>query len=190
MKKVFILLVTLLSVVSINAQDTTVQDVVDNVNNTVQTANNAVQSTANFADNMDDALVKILNGAMNLAQQTGEFVVEQGGDILKQFFMWKIAENVFYVVLGLLLLFIPYFIFKKLGCDNKADTGDSYYAVKVLGKYYSQPLGIAGFIFGVCLPVIAGLIMFCTCLFDLIYVIVAPKLYLIEYVVGLTKGGC
>ena len=123
-------------------------------------------------EKLEKTLSTIIDKSLELAEKTGEFVVEQGGELLEQFFMWHTASAIFFMVLGVLMLIAGLFSTRYFyKCIIEDGGGDSIYVLPMV------LLGIA--------PSVGGIIMFFVNTYDLIYITVAPKLYLIDYFVGL-----
>lgn len=110
---------------------------------------------------LEQTLSKILEKALNVAEQTGEFAMEQAPLLLQEFFYWHIAN----ATLGLLLGFIIAIIINKIALKVSKHEEEEfvYYLINVLQ--------------------FAPILIFCINLYDLVFILVAPKLYLIEYFV-------
>lgn len=122
----------------------------------------------------DEALGKLIEKAIRVSEKTGNFVIEQAPDLLKEFYMWHIAQNVFGVLLGIILLFLSYKVIKVFGQDESDWNTD----FELLGKH----IGIGTGIISSCLSLF-GIIFFFASLYQLVFILVAPKLFLIEYFV-------
>jgi len=109
-------------------------------------------------ENLEKQVAAILEKGMALAEQTGEFVIEQGGDLLKEFYMWHTASYVLGIILCVIFsialhLFIRFFA--------RRDDDDFVY---IFESVQIVPLMFLG-----------------TNIYNLVYISIAPKLYLIEY---------
>ena len=136
---------------------------------------------------LEETLSKILDKSIELAEKTGEFVIEQGTELLQQFFMWHTAMHIFYIVLSFIFLIIAFTTPKLLGSKKELTTKDMEYGsisrnIKFLNRNYES--GMPGIIFSVIICAgfsIASLAIFFIHIFYLINILIAPKLYLIEY---------
>lgn len=108
----------------------------------------------------DEVLSKAVEKGIELAEKTGNFVVEQAPDLLKEFYAWELWSNVSVIVLMLLISYVIYFISKKI-VENADDE----------------------FLYIINLFQILPLILFCVSAYKVIFISVAPKLYLIQYFV-------
>lgn len=124
--------------------------------------------------NTDEALGKLIEKGIEVAEKSGQFVMDQAPDLLQQFYMWHIAQNVFGLLLGIILLFASYKVIKMFG-ENESDWDTD---LEIFGKHIG---------FGVTLTsafiALFGIIFFFASLYQLIFILIAPKLFLIEYFV-------
>ena len=152
MKKVFLFMVLAFSL-STNAQDSTK---VDNFKKT------------------DEVLSKVVEKALNVAEKTGDFVIEQAPLLLQEFYAWHICSSIFFIILGIAFIIIgirlPYFWLDK---------EERNWDFKYLNRYGDEGAISAWFCFGI--GAIVGIIMLIVNIYDLVFILVAPKLYLIEY---------
>ncbi len=132
---------------------------------------------------MNEKLLKILEQAYDAATKTGDFVIQEGGILIQQFLLWKTFENVFYILLGVFfMVVIPLFLrslFKKI------DPDDPIAGCKFLGRttrYDWDDIlpGVAAFVTTV--SVIIGFVMIINHSLNLIKLLVAPNVYLLEYI--------
>jgi len=120
----------------------------------------------------DDALSKAVEKGIELAEKTGNFVIEQAPDLLKEFYIWHIVQNALGMLGGLFLCFIAYKIIKLTGDDESNYMTDC----EIFGKHIGfGTILISGFFS------IGGIVFIMTSIYGLVFIIVAPKLYLIEY---------
>ena len=42
-------------------------------------------------ENLENKVVEILTKSVELAEKTGEFVIDQGNEVIQQFFQWQLA---------------------------------------------------------------------------------------------------
>lgn len=126
----------------------------------------------------DNKLAELITKAIEVAEKTGEFVIDQAPDLLREFYAWHIVSNAMGVVIFALLFYLGIRFFKICGKKEPA----KYHKTKILGRYYEtdeMPF------FFICvttlfLLVISG-ISFTVDFFDLVKILVAPKIYLLEH---------
>ena len=119
----------------------------------------------------DEVLAEVVKKALTVAEKTGEFAIEQAPLLLKEFYAWHITKESLGVLLSSILLFIVYRLYKKLKKyqnEESLDLADAEYFFPLVGIY-------CGFLFFAITLIVD--------LYDLIFILVAPKLYLIEYFV-------
>jgi len=124
----------------------------------------------------DEVLAKAAEKAINLAEKTGEFVIDQAPELLKEFYQWHIFSDIFWIIFGIIIIltgrYLPYL---WLGDKNPGSYTSKYFGV----KYDDDPVFGAYITFGTF--TILGLLILLLNLYNLIYILVAPKLYLIDY---------
>lgn len=124
----------------------------------------------------DEAIAKVLETALTGLQKTGEFVVEQAPDLVRQLILWNTAKYAALLVLGLLLLIVLGTISYKIakaGTKSNAYDKDGYWIASSL-------TGLAGLMSGVPLTITNGL--------GLLKITLAPKVWLLEYAASLVRG--
>lgn len=126
---------------------------------------------------LEETLQTILEKAIVVAEQTGEFVVEQGTEVLQQFFMWHAAKYSLGILLSFVIMFAGILFIKLWGHKDPVYKDD----VKIFGRWYDneEPCFFAYLI--LVASAIASIITFYINAYWLTFVLVAPKLYLIEY---------
>ncbi len=112
---------------------------------------------------MEETLEKLLLKALEVAEKTGEFVIEQAPDLLKEFYTWHTVADIFYILLSVILMAIGVTAFKKLDVYNGSEGKDAALVILMGASTTAGPL------------------MFFMNLYDLLFILIAPKLYLIEY---------
>mgnify|MGYP003632525740 CR=1 FL=1 len=114
---------------------------------------------------LEEQLSIILEKSLNIAEKSGEFIIEQAPLLLQEFYKWHTASHIMGSLLFLLTL-IPFIIFYK-----KADWSSGS---DVFSEVASVVLGIVSLF-----TIIASMVN----IYQLVFITVAPKLYLIEYFV-------
>ncbi len=129
-------------------------------------------------DKIEEQLARIVEKAIEVAEKTGEFVIDQAPMLLQEFYRWHTIQDVFLIILGLSgvisFQFIPRAFSKKhegedvrfyddvfMGRVYKNSTVVGAVAIKIIGLLFLLPFFIG--------------------LWDLMFILTAPKLYLIEY---------
>lgn len=143
---------------------------------------------------MNETVIEILKKAMKLAEQTGEFVIEQGGDILIEFYMWHTAKNTFFILFGVIMYLTLVYIIrgflakteeiaKEVGFTKYVKSGSKYYKHKEGSNSITAYEQYRLFRF---FAIVIGLAISLTHIYNLIFLIVAPKLYLLGYIINAT----
>jgi len=132
--------------------------------------------TVNNFQKTDEVLSEIVKKALVVAEKTGDFVIEQTPLLLQEFYAWHIWSNVFWIVFAFMVFligrYVPYFWLSK-------DYKDGYYDITYFSRYGDDGASFAYALFIV--TSISSLIVILISIHDLIYILVAPKLYLIDY---------
>jgi hypothetical protein len=134
---------------------------------------------------MDEVKTKLLAKALEWLQTTEEFVIEQAPQIAQEILYWGLAQNVFYAVLygGAFIFFLLWFFkgnqIQKISDLFKEDTDQSITAGFIRLVFSA----IMGFLSVVALPWAAIDRTLAS-----IKILVAPRLYLIEYISDLLKN--
>jgi hypothetical protein len=125
----------------------------------------------------DKVLSEVVKKALMVAEKTGEFVIEQAPLLLQEFYNWHIVSSIFFIILFLIIAItcirLPY-----LWLTDK--TKESSYDSKYFGRYGDEQIVALSWcicVFGV----ISAVIGLFTNIYDLVFILIAPKLYLIEY---------
>ena len=122
----------------------------------------------------DEVLSEVVKKAIVVAEKTGDFVIEQAPLLLQEFYAWHICSSIFFIVLGIAFIIIgirlPYF-----WLDKESRNWDFRY----LNRYGDEGAIAAWFCFAI--GILIGIIMLIVNVYDLVFILVAPKLYLIEY---------
>lgn len=155
MKKLLTLFILAFSL-SINAQDSTK---VDNFQKT------------------DEVLSEVVKKALIVAEKTGEFAIEQAPLLLKEFYSWHIVKNSLGILLGILIIILGYNL-RKLWAKKVDENYNKQWGEVVINGYASEEhttwltiILSSGF----------GLALLIKSTYSLVFILVAPKLYLIEY---------
>jgi hypothetical protein len=102
-----------------------------------------------------------------LVKQTGEFILEQAPLIVQEFYRWELISH----TMGC-FFFIPFLIMFMYGMKQ----------VRIDNCWDDKPLNFFNLIIG-CIGLLFGIGFFIEGAYNIVFMIVAPKLYLIEYFV-------
>ena len=143
---------------------------------------NATQIDSTAVDNfpkIDEVLSTIVQKAMIVAEKTGDFIIEQSPLLLQEFYMWHIWSNILFIFLGIFMFlagrYAPYFWLEK---ENK----NNYYDKTFFNRYGDDGC-IAGYMIFITTTITSITFIFIS-IYKLIYILIAPKLYLINYFIN------
>ena len=123
----------------------------------------------------DRQLAEILKKGLEAAEKTGNFVVEQAPDLIQQLIVWKTCEYIFLILISIAFMFSLYKWHKS--AMKRYDNYDDF-CCKIEFFIYC--------IYAIVVIVIFGIALF-TSFFNLIQILLAPKIWLIEYASQLIK---
>lgn len=130
-------------------------------------------------EQLQQALAAILNKTMEGVEAGASFLQAELPDVIQQLLMWKLVEAIL-ITIASVVVAVCYALFMR--AFSKAEGGGSYkdcYGMPTFGAF----IGIAG---GAC----AAIAAFCGLLqypLAAAQILVAPKIYLIEYAASLAK---
>ncbi len=129
---------------------------------------------------MNEDVMKLLERGYEMATKTGDFIIQEGSILIQQFIAWKTFEHGMAMILGLFLIVgIPYLIRRLYKHETQ------YPEMKFLGKPTRFEDDDVQYIVGslaVVISIFFGLIMFWINLFSFVKILVAPNVYLLEYI--------
>ena len=145
-----------------------------------------VKDNTELVDNLqqtDQVLATILDKSLKLAEKTGDFVITQAPDVLRQFYIWHTIDYVMWMIFGIGIILMGRYI-PHLWKEREES---SYNTKRFFNIQVNSDHGI--FFAGLSLLIgsITGVIIFIISLMDFLYITFAPKLYLIEYLLKLRK---
>ena len=122
----------------------------------------------------DKQIAEILKKGLEAAEKSGNFVIEQAPDLVKQLITYKTIETSIYVLIEISLIYLIFRYFKYLHKKNNEDSDFIFdNAFHITGIIITSPMEI--FLF----------FAFITDISNLIQLIFAPKIYLLEYIAKL-----
>ena len=123
----------------------------------------------------DEQLAEILKKGLEAAEKTGSFVVEQAPDLIQQLIVWKTCEYILLILIsvGLILSIKKWY---NSAIKRYGDFDDFIDSVEFVG--FS--------IYSIIVIPIFGIALFYS-FFNLVQILLAPKIWLIEYATNLIK---
>lgn len=132
----------------------------------------------------DELIAKGLQELISLYNTGKDFAIEQVPDVIRQLIIYKTAYYGLWLLVGLVMIYISYRMFKFVGLvvNRRFETDDKLRAK--LGEWAEiWGLPVAGGIgFG-----IGGIVVSLTHAFQLLFILTAPKVWLLEYAARLVK---
>ena len=122
----------------------------------------------------DKQIAEILKKGLEVAEKSGNFVIEQAPDLVKQLITYKTIETSISVLIEITLMYLIFRYFKYLYKKNNEDSdfiSDSEF--HIAGIVITSLIGIFSFL------------AFIIEISNLIQLIFAPKIYLLEYIAKL-----
>ena len=126
----------------------------------------------------DKQLAEILKKGLETAEKTGNFIVEQAPDLIRQLLIWKTVEYSIYVIMGISLIIYFHRWTKKVTKEmkEKKDNYEDYF----MSSFPNLLIAVGQISF-----LIIGIVLIAVNLHSLIQIVFAPKIYLIEYTANL-----
>lgn len=122
-------------------------------------------------EQLQETVNTILTKALSIADETGEFLVEQVPDVVNQLLIWEATAS----AIGMASWIIIVFLYSR-GCVRLWNSDHDVQSADVLGGMV---------IFGILMSLL--LLVIIEVSFDWLKILVAPKLYLLEYAATLVK---
>ena len=122
----------------------------------------------------DKQIAEILKKGLEVAEKSGNFVIEQAPDLVKQLITYKTIETSICVLIEITLMYLIVIYFKYLYKKNNEDS------------YFIPENAFHGV--GIIITFVLSIFMFFAFITDisnLIQLIFAPKIYLLEYIAKL-----
>lgn len=126
-------------------------------------------------EELKNQLGELVKKTLELAQRTGQFVIDQAPDLLREFYRWQVFSAVFWVLVAV-AIFLTVRYSPNLYLSKKK-TGH-FMEDEFFGRY-----GKSGFVSWVIfiLGSIASFFILVFNLYNLLFLLIAPKMYLIDY---------
>lgn len=146
----------------------------------MSTTNDAVQNALNVAQPaLTQALANLINSSVEAAQKGGEFLAAQLPDVIRQLLLYKAASSGILCLFGFVLIIAG---LVNMYCIRKLFLEGSYkerYGDLSSWGYFRAFLTVFALVFGI--------VVFFTS-WDWLEILLAPKLYLLEYATDLIKA--
>ena len=139
---------------------------------------------------LETVLAELVKKAIEVAESTGEFAIEQAPLLLKEFYNWHIAKSILMIAVFFGLMLVFRLISLKFGTKDESkipEKSKSKYVEKPNGRFYLRSYSYDDECNGYSAYVAFNIVKYfpligvCYWLYNLIFIVVAPKLYLIEY---------
>lgn len=111
---------------------------------------------------LEKAISELISSTINAK----DFILAEMPEYIQQLLMWKMSQGIFYAITGIFILYLAFLLSKKI----MKQVDDMIMATMVCTA-----------------PVLAGLILFFENITTVIQILVAPKVYLVEYAASLIK---
>lgn len=131
---------------------------------------------------LEKTLQTLLEKAIAVAEQSGNFAIEQAPLLLQEFYAWHLVSNIIFIVIAVLFIFIGHKVFMTFGTSEKK--GGYYDSFQYKGKFFQSNEGVIAVVIMGGATSIALVITSLIKISDIIKIIIAPKLYLIEYFIN------
>ena len=133
---------------------------------------NAQEKQVDNFKKTDEVLAEIVKKALVVAEKTGNFAIEQAPILLQEFYRWHIANT----SINLFFSLISTVIFLFLRNKHKKNIQDKDLDVSHPEILFPRILILVG--------LFISIVFFIGAISDLCFILIAPKLYLIEYFVN------
>ena len=143
----------------------------------VSTFVNAQEKQTDNFKKTDEILSEVVKKALLVAEKTGNFVIEQSPLILQEFYNWHICSSIFWIILSLISIVFAFnfskIFGKKVDKDYEKKWGQTIIRGYVTDEFFT--------FIGMAISLVFGFVFLFSNIYKLIFILVAPKLYLIEY---------
>lgn len=131
-------------------------------------------------DQMQQALVAILNKTMSGIEAGASFLQAELPDVIHQLLYWKLASSLLAMLIGIIVIFAYWRLIRSF---TKSERGSA------LKDSWGEPTGFAfaGLVIGGCASAFSLIVIMCDG-FTAMQIALAPKVYLIEYAASLAKS--
>lgn len=142
-------------------------------------------------ESLDDAIISIVERALEGIDSAGDFVLETAPMIIQQYLHWKLLEHSIYILTPILLfglmVIIYRFFSKRFDTVMKESDRELHGSeFNILGRYVNFETGNFASIWSILMAInlLAILITLFVNIIPIIQIIIAPYVYLIEVVLN------
>lgn len=140
-------------------------------------------------EQLEQQVSKVIEKALEVAESTGNFVIEQAPLLLQEFYMWHIVKFSIWILIAISFWLISNKFLKSFGKKESFET-DSYpgfswskkiQAIEYNGRFFYHNDTVTGIKF---FKYFIGLLCFgiiFNSIYKIVFIIVAPKFYLLDY---------
>jgi hypothetical protein len=121
-------------------------------------------------DSLEQALIEMINAAVSVK----DFIVAETPEVVNQLLIWKCAESAIYAIFSILLVGLSIYMWKKIIQKERE-----------VKREFESGMGYAIGTVATLLVLIPSVVGFFN--LDWLKILIAPKLYLIEYTAELIK---
>ena len=137
-------------------------------------------------ENLEAAVAKLINKSLEGMGQASEFIVSETPDVIQQLMAWYMVKSALVCAIGVILFFLTIHIFKKYsGVGEKCDNEPSKHKWTLTHDDYGDMS--PHIIFSAVILLIAIVTCIATINIEWLQIIIAPKVWLIEYAADLVK---
>ena len=115
---------------------------------------------------IEEKLVSAIEKGISAAEKTGDFVLDNAPGLIRQFIIWRYARNIGVLLFSALCLYGMYLI---------------------LPFAYNESDGALSAIIFAVTALVACIYFAIDAIFELMKLIIAPKIYIIDYYIGATR---
>ena len=137
-------------------------------------------------ENLEAAVAKLINKSLEGMGQASEFIVSETPEVIQQLMTWYMVKSALLCAIGVILFFLTIHIFKKYsGVGEKCNNETSKHKWTLTNDDYGD-LSIHAIFSAVTLLML--ILTFISMInIEWLQIIIAPKVWLIEYAADLVK---
>jgi len=117
-----------------------------------------------MTDQLENQLAEVIKSGMDLSEKSGQFVLAQAPELIRQFLMWHTAQNIIAIAIAIIIIIGGILLRIRASKEIDGDS-DNILAIRIISV--------------LCFVASASIML--KGVIDLVKISVAPQLYLIEY---------
>jgi hypothetical protein len=130
-------------------------------------------------EELQNTLASVLEKSMEVAEKTGQWVLDMAPELIEQHLMWEFYSALFIAVLGLFILIPSILMAKYMHKEFKKEKEDNFfYHEKSWG--YTTKESIVPYLIGMVMGFFCSMAMIFVNIHTMIFISVAPEIYLIK----------